>query len=219
MACRRHTQEELRAIPQGYGSVSGRRGDRSVRQSFQPVSHLGVHPGVDARQERACEGGLRQPDRERARPRLHHAVELRHRRDMDPARAQHQGRRVSSAVDEPDGYGEGRPAVHADIPAARAVLGRAAGHERTSVCGCFRADALHSGTLHSEGWHQVGVACGDGSVNTAVVGTQFHVVHRPVPRLCADVLQVQDGGFHTRHSRVHHPAACHAGTQEDCGRA
>ena len=79
--------------------------NRYMHQPEQPLSHMGVQPGVDARQERTGEKEHGKPDKQRTRPRLYNAVELRHRRDMDSARAQHQGRRINAFGTEQDCHG------------------------------------------------------------------------------------------------------------------
>ena len=178
---------------------------------------MAVHAGVDARQERAGEEERCQPDFERLGPRLYHAVELRCRRDLDPARAQHQGRRFGAVGAEREGDGEGEPRVLSDISAVGPVLGQPAGHKRSGVRRSVRYAALRAGSVHSEGPDEVGTARCDGALRTALVGQKLHVVHRPLPRLCADVREVPHRGVDTRHRRIHHSAACYAGSEEGVG--
>ena len=196
---------------QGYWRVlCGCRTGR-CHQPFQPLPHLAVHPGVDARKERAGEEELCQPDKQRSRPRLHHSVELWHRRDMDPARTQHQGRSVNAACHERKGYAESRPAVLSDLPATGTVLGQPARHKRSGICWSLCADAVRTGSVHRQRTDEVGAVHCYLSVDTAVVGPQLHVVYRPFPRLCAYVCQVPNGGFDTRDSRIHHSVAGNVG--------
>ena len=205
------------AFRQGYGCMRGGGGAGRGNQPLQPLPYVAVHAGVDARQERAGEEELCQPDFERPRPRLHHAVELRHRRDLDAARAQHQGRRFGAAGAEREGYGESQPRVLPDISADGSVLGRPAGHKRSGVRRSVRDDALRAGSVHSERPDEVGAARCDGALRTALVGQKLHVVHRPFPRLCAYVRQVPHRGVDTCHRRVHHSAAGYAGAEEGVG--
>ena len=210
-----HTEKTARTVRQGYGGVHSRRNPGRGDKPQQPVPHMAVCQGVDARQERTREKELCQPDFERTRPRLHNTMELRHRRDMDPARAQHQGRSVGTIGTKRESHGESRPAVLRDLPAAGTVLGQSAGYKRSRLCGSLRADALHFGSVHRERPHEVGTVRRHSTLDTALMGTQLHVVHRPLPRLCAHVCQVPHGGIHPRHSRIHHPAACDDGAEED----
>ncbi len=106
-----HTEEAACTVRQGHGGVHCSRHVGRGDKPQQPVPHMAVCQGVDARQERTREKELCQPDFKRTRPRLHHAMELRHRRDMDAARAQHQGRSVGAFGKQRESHGKGRPAV------------------------------------------------------------------------------------------------------------
>ncbi len=191
---------------------------RHCPQPLQPLPYLAVWTGDHARQERTGEEELRQPDQFRSGPRLHHPVELRHRRDVDTPCSQCQGRCQRSPRTEREGDGEGRPQLRADLPATGAVLGQPARHERPRVCGCLRDDALRPGPLHREGSDEMGVARRHHPEHPALMGKELHALHQFLPRLCADVRQVPNGSVHPRHCRVHHPLVGDDGTEEGGGR-
>ena len=77
-------------------------------------------------------------------------LELRHRGDLDPARAQHQGRRIGSPDPEQDGNGEGQERISPPLSATRPVLGRTARNERSRLRGSLRHVPLHPGSVHRQ---------------------------------------------------------------------
>ena len=179
---RRRKAEAPRPLRQGHGRMRRRRADRHLPQPEQPLPYVGIQQGVDARQERARKEAHRQPDGERARPRLHTPMELRHRRDVDPARAQHEGRSQRAARRKRDGHEARRQPVSADLPADRPVLGRAAGHARARLRRRIRADAVRARPVHSERAYEVGALGGHGAVGIAVVGQELHALHQLLHR-------------------------------------
>ena len=158
---------------------------------------------------------LCQPDFERTRPRLHNTMELRHRRDMDPARAQHQGRSVGTIGTKRESHGESRPQFYEIYQQLGQYWGNQPGTSGPVYVGAFVLMLFILGLFIVKGPMKWALFAATALSILLSWGTQLHVVHRPLPRLCAHVCQVPHGGIHPRHSRIHHPAACDDGTEED----
>ena len=188
-----------------------------MHQPEQPVPHLAIRPGKYARQERTGQEECCQPDQQRSGPRLHHAMELRHRRDMDTAHPQCQRRSLCVAGCQRDSNGKSQSGVHTGLPTARTILGRPARHQRPSICRRVCHDAFHPRTVHRERADEVGIAGSHHPLHIAVVGAQLHAVHRLLLGLYPPLCQVPYRGLDIGHCRIYHPAAGHDGPQAHRG--
>ena len=207
-------------LPGDGGARRGRTGGRG-HQLVEPLPYLYVQQADHARAERAgAEGRRRCPtDGWWIRTRLYHSVELRHRRDLDVAHPQLQGRRLCSAGQQRAGHAEGRPAIRRAVPPTDAVLRHAADDGRAGLRGGVRAVPVPVGLLRGERTAEVGAGGYHGAVHPAVVGEEHDVADRPVHRLCTDVQQVPRGVVHPRHRRVHHSLAGRADVGQTDARA
>ena len=102
---RGHPRAPYGPLPESYGCVRGGWSRGHPGEPVEPLPHLAVQPGVDAQQERAGEEEHGQPDQQRTGARLHHAVVVWHRRDLDAPGAQHEGGGLAAVGHEQDGDG------------------------------------------------------------------------------------------------------------------
>ena len=162
---------------------------RCGSQSFQPLPHLYVQQRDHARQERTGRNRrCRQADQQRAGPRLHHQLELRHRRNMDTARPQFQ-RRLLLRPPQPkrNRHGESQPGVQQPVQLVPAVLRRPALDSRTCLCRLIRVVPFRSGLLHRERPSEMGIAGSNFLLDCSGMGQELHATDGFLHRLYPDV--------------------------------
>ena len=146
---------------------------RNARRLHQPnytLPHLAVWTRVDARQKRTGKERQRQPVEQWFGTRLHHAMELRYWRNVDPLGAQHQGRSIRSHVGQRHCARERQPRAELSLSADRTILGRTAWHLGSCIRRGVCADALHIGSFHRERSDEVGFVGSHGAVDSTLVG-------------------------------------------------
>ena len=153
-------QQDAARVLQGKRRTARRRPYRRGRQPLQPLPHLHVQQGNHARQERArADRQCRKANQQRTGPRLHHQLELRHRRNLDTPRPQLQ-RRLFRRPPQPERnrHGKGQSDVRQPLQLVPAVLRQPALDGRPRLCGRIRPVPLRAGLLHRQRPPEVGVA-------------------------------------------------------------
>ena len=163
--------------------LCNRRTAGHLHQPEQPVPHLAIQQGKHARKERADPKDQRpqRPDQQRTGTQLHHGLELRHWRNLDAARAQHQGRSQPAPVTEQDSHGKGQHHVCAHLSGIHTILGRTARHKRSRICGRLCAYPFLPGTVHCQGCHEMVSPGCHNPEHPAFVGKELHGIHRLFP--------------------------------------
>ena len=104
-------------------------------------------------------GDAAKANQQRTGPRLHHQLELWHRRNLDAPRSQLQRRfLLRPPQPERNRHGKGQPDVRESVQLIPAVLRQPALDRRPRLCGCIRPVPLRAGLLHRKRTAEMGVA-------------------------------------------------------------